>query len=85
MNSGRAKVRTATVLPPTTEMFTCASTKLPFCRRNPHHTHDAVVTLDMPLSAPGLYWVRLYANDDMVAHRGFAVSQDVPRFPVSNQ
>jgi hypothetical protein len=22
---------------------------------------------------------RLYANDDMVAHRGFAVSQEVPR------
>ena len=42
--------------------------------RNPHHSHD-VATLDMMLSAPGLYWVPLYA-DDMVAHRGFAVSQD---------
>ncbi|MDB5320413.1 MAG: hypothetical protein JWN40_2044, partial [Phycisphaerales bacterium] len=31
----------------------------------------------MMLSALGLYWVRLYANDDMVAHRGFAVSQDL--------
>jgi hypothetical protein len=53
--------------------------------RNPHHTHDAVVTLDMILSAPGLYWVRLYANDDMVAHRGFAVSHEAPKPSVANR
>jgi hypothetical protein len=38
-----------------------------------------VVVLDMMLSAPGLYWVRLYANDEIIAHRGFAVGQDARR------
>jgi hypothetical protein len=47
--------------------------------RNRNHAHDAVVTLDRMLSAPGLYWARLYANDEIAAHRGFAVSQDAPR------
>ena len=34
MNSVPAKVSTATVLPPTSETLTCASTKLPSCRRS---------------------------------------------------
>jgi hypothetical protein len=31
----------------------------------------------MKLTASGLYWVRLYADDEMIAHRGFAVQEDV--------
>jgi hypothetical protein len=41
--------------------------------RNPHHVHESVVALEMQVEAPGLYWVRLYANDELVAQRGFAV------------
>lgn len=43
---------------------------------SPMHVHDGVGTLDLKLAGPGLYWVRLYANDDMVAHRGFLVAAE---------
>jgi hypothetical protein len=41
--------------------------------RNPHHVHDSVAVLELVVARPGLYWVRLYVNGDMIAHRGFAV------------
>jgi hypothetical protein len=44
--------------------------------RNPHHAHDALVRLALTISGPGLSWVRLYANGDMIAHRGFAVAAE---------
>jgi hypothetical protein len=31
----------------------------------------------MQLTGPGLYRVRLYANGELVAHRGFSVQADV--------
>ena len=35
--------------------------------------HDALVRLALTISGPGLFRVRLYANGDMIVHRGFVV------------
>jgi hypothetical protein len=42
--------------------------------RNPHHCRDQLLRLALTLTGRGLFWVRLYANGDMIAHRGFAVA-----------
>jgi hypothetical protein len=43
----------------------------------PGHVQDFIVEQEMDLKSPRTYWVRLYADGERIAERGFAVLADV--------